>query len=134
MNWFRKYIIGLFEYDLANSLLVHWMVFGSEFYLMKPLIIRRLFFVHCRLGIWLYEKWTSYWFFWLSHYLERDTNWSVTQARIISNPLCPLGVHHYYKLLIYQMTPEELTKFLTDKHLLKLYRERQLRCGFTPQI
>lgn len=130
---FRRYIIGIFEYDLANKALVTWVLLGIN-YVRLPVFLRRLFFVHCRLGMWLYDTWLRYWFFWFTYYLKRDTGWPQTQDRMFRNPLCPAGVWDYYKRILFEMDPTEIASFLANENLRALYRDRQLRCGFVPQI
>jgi len=128
---FRRYIIGMFDVPAADRLLLIWTLAIGRLLLGLPV---KFFITHVKVGLWLHRQWLLYWNFWFQYYLKRDTYWPKTQDCMFRNPLCPVGVWNYYKRMIFEMTPEELGKFLVGETERKLYRERQMRCGFAPQI
>jgi hypothetical protein len=132
-TWIRRVTLGVLEYDFANKLLVNWTMLGAATACHLPFFSQGYFRHHLAVGIWAHGNLLRYWFYWLSHYLRTDNGWPETQSRMLKNPLCPVGVWWYYKQILFEMTPEQLSGFLVDDRLLQLYRERQKRCGFVPQ-
>ena len=131
MNKIIRKIVGIFDIPTADRLLVFWVVGIGRLYLGLPIT---LYITHVKVGMWLHAKWLSYWAFWFFHYLERDTGWPQTQELMRRNPLCPAGVWYQYKKMLFEWTPEEIGGFLVCESDRNTYRERQLRCGFVPQI
>jgi len=85
-------------------------------------------------GLWLHKVYNTYWTFWLCYYLERDTRWDATQMAMASNPLCPEGIQVFYRDLLFEAEPGEVTQVFGvlpwTKRVTRLYRARQERCGF----
>jgi len=133
---FKRYIIGLFDVAFADYLLLWWSTVVLRVYSIWPLkhLGARALLWHIKIGLWLQRQWLWYWAMWFDHYLKTDTCWPETQRKMLHNPLCPIGVWSYYKRMLFEMTPNQIASFLVGEPERKAYRERQLRCGFVPQI
>jgi hypothetical protein len=135
-NLFRRYIVGLLDVPAADGLLMWWTTLCSIYcrWPLKYICSAKVLLYHIKFGLRLHNLFLSYWAFWFTYYLKRDTSWPETQYRMFHNPLCPVGVWDFYKRMLFEMSPEELTSFLAGKELQRLYRERQLRCRFPSQL
>lgn len=130
---FRRYVIGMLDIPMIDRFT--WVLVKAGLkvghYLPDRFYVR-FNLLSMNLAVWLNQFLFSYWIFWLRYYLKRDTGWIETRKRILLNVFCPISMLHFYRNLIFE--PDKLDNYKPEGQELKLYRERQIRCGFVPQM
>jgi hypothetical protein len=79
---------------------------------------------------------STYWALWLWHYLRTDRDYQATILRMARNPMVPLDLVNFYRILVYgdshlygMVKGNTISFGLTDE-----YRDRQIRNGMAPQF
>jgi hypothetical protein len=95
-----------------------------------------LWIAYSAVTCWVSIRLTHYWVWWFVQYLVKDNSFQETMDKIYRNPLVPLDMADFYRILIYgndnryEFVKENIIHF----KLIDMYRDRQIRNGLVPQF